>query len=184
MLWYCHCRRWTRGRGTHLVISTPWYRSGHRCFHLSHFSCSFPRKFSLIVLLVGCKNRAHFVSWPADINHYHHKCLVASEGRSIMPASWPLWTASPLLDGGAIGVLVEWIQPSVHWIFYLKCPELAGGIEVCTWHLRAWWAGTLSGSLTMWPNVAVHCQAVWSANGQRHNGGHKRHTKSGCRLFC
>ena len=99
-----------------------------------------------------------------------HECCIGGKGLSFIPAPWPQWTAhlhssmennwsSSRVDPAICSLDVPADVSRADWG---QQP-----IEVSTWHLRAWWAGISSVSRTMWPNVAVHCWAVWSANGKR-----------------
>jgi len=88
-----------------------------------------------------------------------HQCRVAGEGRSIVPAPWPRWTAclyTPRRDNEKFwrssicssDVKADAIRPS--------CGATDRGVYLTS---EAWWGGTSSASRAMWQCAAI-CQWV------------------------
>jgi len=90
--------------------------------------------------------------------HHHHHVRVAGEGRCVTPVPWPRRMADlHNVEGMLLVSLRIW---STHLLFGRPGRRFQSRpgrwpSDRSTWTRRAWWAGTSSPSLAVWPKIAI-----------------------------
>jgi len=99
-------------------------------------------------------------------HHHHHHLRAAGEGRCVTPVPWPRRMAD-LHNVERMLPVSLWIW-STHLLFgrperrFQSRPGRRPS-DRSTWARRAWWAGTSSPSLAVWPKIAIRRLLCWYA---------------------
>ena len=105
-----------------------------------------------------------------QIHHHHHHVRVAGEGCCVTPVPWPRRTADLHHVEGMLPVSLRiW---STHLLFGRPGRRFQSRSgrwprDRSTWARRAWWAGTSSPSLAVWPKIAIRRLASYSPTDAR-----------------